>query len=70
MRACAGVVRAIPPGDEMVRTARGIGIAFGDEDVRPLDADQAGTAVTAAAAARPGAGAGAGTGAPAGAVRA
>jgi ATP-dependent phosphofructokinase / diphosphate-dependent phosphofructokinase len=31
MSACAGVVRAISPGDEMVRTARGIGIAFGDE---------------------------------------
>jgi ATP-dependent phosphofructokinase / diphosphate-dependent phosphofructokinase len=32
MRACAGVVRAISPDDDMVRTARGIGIAFGDEE--------------------------------------
>jgi len=66
MRSCAGVVRAIPPDDEMVTTARGIGIAFGDEDVRTLDVDRAGAATatdpaaTAAAGAEPGAGATAG----------
>jgi phosphofructokinase-like protein len=32
MRACAERVRTIPADDEVVRMARGIGIAFGDED--------------------------------------
>jgi ATP-dependent phosphofructokinase / diphosphate-dependent phosphofructokinase len=32
MPECAGKVRTVPPDYEMVRTARGIGIGFGDED--------------------------------------
>lgn len=31
-----GRVRTVPPEDELVRTARGIGIAFGDEDLSPV----------------------------------
>jgi 6-phosphofructokinase 1 len=32
----AGKVKTVPPNDEMVCTARGMGIAFGDEDVNEL----------------------------------
>jgi 6-phosphofructokinase len=32
MPECAGKVRTVPPDYEMVRTARGLGIGFGDED--------------------------------------
>ncbi len=33
MMECAGKVKNVPLDDEMVRTARGLGISFGDEDV-------------------------------------
>jgi phosphofructokinase-like protein len=33
MAECAGRVKTVPPEDEMIRTARNVGIAFGDEDV-------------------------------------
>jgi phosphofructokinase-like protein len=36
MSQCEGRVRTIPADDEMIRTARGIGIAFGDEDLSPM----------------------------------
>nr|WP_029214605.1 ATP-dependent 6-phosphofructokinase [Kallotenue papyrolyticum] len=36
MLECAGKVKTVPPNDEMVITARGLGIAFGDEDVSHL----------------------------------
>lgn len=31
MSECVGRVRTVPPDDELIRTARGIGVAFGDE---------------------------------------
>jgi phosphofructokinase-like protein len=33
MSECAGRVKTVPPEDEMIRTARNVGIAFGDEDI-------------------------------------
>ncbi len=33
MLECAGKVKTVPTDDEMIRTARGLGITFGDEDV-------------------------------------
>ena len=33
MLECAGKVRTVPTDDEMIRTARGLGITFGDDDV-------------------------------------
>jgi 6-phosphofructokinase 1 len=33
MLECAGRVKQVPIDDEMIRTARGLGIAFGDEDI-------------------------------------
>ncbi|HKE98075.1 MAG TPA: ATP-dependent 6-phosphofructokinase [Actinomycetes bacterium] len=40
MSECAGRVRTVPPDDEMILTARGIGIAFGDEDQSPMGAPE------------------------------
>ncbi|HEY0736611.1 MAG TPA: ATP-dependent 6-phosphofructokinase [Herpetosiphonaceae bacterium] len=36
MAECAGRVKTVPVDDEMVRTARGLGISFGDEDVSEM----------------------------------
>lgn len=36
MAECAGKVKTVPIDDEMVRTARGLGISFGDEDVSEM----------------------------------
>jgi 6-phosphofructokinase 1 len=33
MSECAGRVKTVPPEDELIATARNVGIAFGDEDV-------------------------------------
>jgi 6-phosphofructokinase 1 len=33
---CAGKVKNVPMDDEMVRTARGLGISFGDEDISEM----------------------------------
>jgi hypothetical protein len=36
MAECAGKVKNVPLDDEMVRTARGLGISFGDEDLTEM----------------------------------
>lgn len=36
MAECAGRVKTVPVDDEMVRTARGLGISFGDEDLSEM----------------------------------
>lgn len=36
MADCAGKVKTVPIDDEMVRTARGLGISFGDEDLSEM----------------------------------
>jgi 6-phosphofructokinase 1 len=33
MLECAGRVKSVPADDEMVRSARGLGISFGDEEI-------------------------------------
>lgn len=37
MTECEGKVKTVPVDDEMIRTARGLGIAFGDEDTSDLN---------------------------------
>jgi phosphofructokinase-like protein len=39
MAECAGKVKTVPVDDELVLTARGLGIAFGDEDTSDLNAE-------------------------------
>jgi len=39
MTECAGKVKTVPPDDEMIHTARGLGFSFGEEDTSELDTE-------------------------------